>query len=78
MQKKNFLFASILGILALSSCSQEVEESQEQQRKELRSSSNIKTGAKSCMIDIPNMISDVYQVTLLENGNIIDVRKVRK
>lgn len=42
MQKKNFLFASILGILALSSCSQEVEESQEQQRKELRSSSNIK------------------------------------
>ncbi len=30
------------------------------------------------MIDIPNMISDVYQVTLLENGNIIDVRKVRK
>ena len=42
MQKKNFLFASILGILALSSCSQEVEESQEQQRQELRSSSNIK------------------------------------
>ena len=42
MQKKNFLFASILGILALSSCSQEVEESHEQQRKELRSSSNIK------------------------------------
>lgn len=30
------------------------------------------------MIDIPNMISDVYQVTLLENENIIDVRKVRK
>ncbi len=42
MQKKIFLFASILGILALSSCSQEVEESQEQQRKELRSSSSIK------------------------------------
>ena len=42
MQKKNFLFASILVILALSSCSQEVEESQEQQRQELRSSSNIK------------------------------------
>ena len=42
MQKKNFLFASILGILALSSCAQEVEESQEQQRQELRSSSNIK------------------------------------
>ena len=42
MEKKIFLFASILGILALSSCSQEVEESQEQQRKELRSSSNIK------------------------------------
>lgn len=38
----------------------------------------VETGAKSCMIDIPNMISDVYQVTLLENGNIIDVRKVRK
>ena len=48
MEKKIFLFASILGILALSSCSQESEESQEQQRKELRSSSNIKTGAKSC------------------------------
>ena len=42
MEKKIFLFASILGILALSSCSQEVEESQEQQRKELRSSSSIK------------------------------------
>lgn len=38
----------------------------------------VETGKKSCMIDIPNMISDVYQVTLLENENIIDVRKVRK
>ena len=42
MEKKIFLFASILGILALSFCSQESEESQEQQRKELRSSSSIK------------------------------------
>ena len=42
MEKKIFLFASILGILALSSCSQESEESLEQQRKELRSSSSIK------------------------------------
>ena len=42
MQKKFFLFASMIGILALSSCSQEVEESQEQQRKELCSSSSIK------------------------------------
>ena len=42
MQKKIFLFASILGILALSSCSQESEEIHEQQRKELRSSSSIR------------------------------------
>ena len=76
--KKHYFYVGILAFLTLSSCSQEVEESQEQQRKELRSSSSIKKGAKSCMIDIPNMLSDVYQVTLLENGNIIDVRKVRK
>ena len=42
MEKKIFLFAIILGLLALSSCSQESEESQEQHRKELRSSSSIK------------------------------------
>lgn len=69
-----FLFASVLGILALSSCSQEVSSGSTCPVIEKA----VETGTKSCMIDIPNMISDVYQVTLLENENIIDVRKVRK
>ena len=40
--KKHYFYVGILAFLTLSSCSQEVEESQEQQRKELRSSSSIK------------------------------------
>ena len=38
----------------------------------------VEQGSSSYMVSIPNMEHGVYQITLLESGNIIDTRKAIK